>query len=277
MVLINQGTDLPPGITSINESTPVDLYWSQFVQVQYQGRIIDGTTRDLGNTTTTTLLRSGLLMGQVTSTKRIKEWNPTGTDGTETIVGVLFIDVNTQRLNADQDRFNGWLMVGGPVKLEKLIIPGNASRGVSGDALEFLVLSQLLSRFQFNELPDEPYAEFGSFRTVIAKTGNFTVLEAQNGTLFTNRAAGGAVTFTLPTTAKKGLHYGFFVVADQNVIVAGGSADTMVVFNDATADSIAFQTASEKIGGMIEVYGDGTGWLTKVSLGAETQTPTIVT
>jgi hypothetical protein len=51
----------------------------------------------------------------------------------------------------------------------------------------------------------------------------------------------------------------------------------MVVFNDPTADSIAFSTSSEKVGAMIEVIGDGTGWLTLVHLGAETQTPTIAT
>lgn len=277
MTLINEGTNLPPGITALDESTPSDLYWSQFRQVQYQGRVIDGTTRDAGNTSTTTLLRSGLLMGQVTSTKKLKEWDPIATDGTETIAGVLFIDVNTQRMNANQDRFFGWLMVGGPVKVEKLIIPGNASRGISGDALERLVLTQMLSRFQFNELETEPYSEFGSFRNVIAKTADFVVLESQNGTLFTNKGDADAINFTLPTTAKKGLHYGFFAVADFILKVTGGTADTLVVFNDAAADSIAFATASEIVGSMFEVYGDGALWLVKTSLAADSVTVTIVT
>lgn len=115
---------------------------------------------------------------------------------------------------------------------------------------------------------------------VVAKTASYTVLEADQGTLFTTEGAGGAVTFTLPATAD--LPAGWFVeflnCADQNMIVAAGTADTMVVFNDIAADSIAFSTTSEKAGGYIKcvkLTGSLIGVI--VGLGAETQTPTIVT
>jgi hypothetical protein len=94
--------------------------------------------------------------------------------------------------------------------------------------------------------------------------------------LFTNEGASNAVNFTLPATAKKGLRYGFYVVADQNVTVTAGTADTMVVLNDAAADSVALQTSSEKIGGFFEVMGTGTKWLVLPRLW-EAQTVTIVT
>lgn len=112
-----------------------------------------------------------------------------------------------------------------------------------------------------------------------AKTANYSVTAADCGKTFTNRGATGAVNFTLPATAEieAGWWARFFVVADQNVTVTSATADTMSVFNDATADSIAFSTVAERIGGGIEVVWDGTSWLTFVSLGAETQTPTIAT
>lgn len=120
---------------------------------------------------------------------------------------------------------------------------------------------------------------FGGLQLIAAKTAAYSVLAADLGTIFTNRAAGGAVTFTLPatTTIAAGWHCKFFVAADQTVTIASNTADTMTMFNDLTADSIAFSTSSEKIGGGVEVYWDGTGWLTFVSLGIETQTPVVAT
>jgi hypothetical protein len=173
------------------------------------------------------------------------------------------------------DRFVGMILVGGMVDPAKLIVPGTTALGISGNANEFAIRSQLWPRITF-------YNNFagvrnGTWRDVVAKTANYTVTTDDTDILFTNRGASGAVNFTLPANARKGLRYGFFVVADQNVTVTAGTADTMVVFNDAAADSIAFSTSSEKIGGMIEIIGDGTGWLTLVHLGAETQTPTIAT
>lgn len=116
-------------------------------------------------------------------------------------------------------------------------------------------------------------------RFVAAKTADYTVLASDGGGVLTTRGAGGAVNFTLPATASLpvGWTCRFFNVAGQNMTVTAAAADTMVVFNDATADSIAFSTAAELIGGGLEVVWDGTGWLTFVNLGAETQTPTIAT
>lgn len=277
MTLNNEGSYGVPGILAREDAVENDLYWSRFQQVKFQGRVIDGASRDVGNTLTTTLLRAGLLLGEVTSTKKLKEWDPTAIDGTETIFGVLASDINTQRLNSNKDRFFGNVMVGGPLKIERVIVPGTTAVGISGNVLEHLITAQLQGRFSFSEVGPESYSEFGSFKNTIIKAASYTVLEVDNGTLFDTTGAVGAVTFTLPTVAKKGLHYGFFNVADQNMIVAAGTADTMCVFNDAAADSIAYQTASEKIGGMFEVYGNGTLWLVKVSLGFESQTVTIVT
>lgn len=122
-------------------------------------------------------------------------------------------------------------------------------------------------------------APAGALRKVSAKTASYTVLESESGTLFTTSGASGAVTFTLPALANvaAGTWFEFFNVADQDMIVASGDADKMVVFNDAAADSIAFSTAAEQIGSGVRVVSDGALWLVFVFLGAETATPTIAT
>jgi len=105
-------------------------------------------------------------------------------------------------------------------------------------------------------------------QVVSAKTADYTILANDGGALFTNRGAGGAVNFTLPTVAAVGSGWwvDIHVVADQTVTVTAGTADTLVVFNDAAADSIAFAGASQKIGNGVRVICDGTGWLLRYNV-----------
>jgi len=113
---------------------------------------------------------------------------------------------------------------------------------------------------------------------VSAKTADYTVVAADDGKLFTTKGAAGAVNFTLPApTAVPGFHAIFYQAHDEEMKVTSGTADTMVVFNDLAADSIAFTTAAEHIGNTIEVWSDGALWLTRVSIAAEAVTSTIVT
>ena len=110
---------------------------------------------------------------------------------------------------------------------------------------------------------------------VVAKTASCTITSADFGTVFTTRGATGAVTFTLPSAASKnkGEWMLFLNVADQNMIIAG-STSGIVAFNDLTADSVAYQTASEKIGGAFLAISDGTSWIV-VPMAMETQTITV--
>lgn len=249
-------------------STLENQFWLGKREEQfYFPTIIGGASRDVGNTSYTQILRSGLLMGIVTATKKLKEWNPTGTDGSERIFGVLDIPLNMQRLGANQDRFMAYVLVRGIIKPERLIIPGNTAFGIASETYEHVVRYQLQQRGIL--LTDSTYQiarpnTFGGWADVVAKTADYTVVEADNNTLFTTRGAAGAVVFTLPVTPKKGLRYGFYCAADQNMTITAGTADTLTAVNDLTADSIAISTASLKIGGFIEVVGDGTSWLTIV-------------
>jgi hypothetical protein len=107
---------------------------------------------------------------------------------------------------------------------------------------------------------------------VTAKTASYTVTPDDFGSVLTTRGAGGAITFTLPAASavNKGEWVLFINVADQNMIVAGAD-EGLVTFNDLTADSIAFQQASEKIGGAFLAISDGTSWAV-VPLATELQT-----
>lgn len=120
------------------------------------------------------------------------------------------------------------------------------------------------------------YLQLDKFRrTVTAKTADYTLLSADSGGVFTTRGAAGAVIFTLPAVATStGFEYTFINSADQNMTVTA-PAGTLVAFNNVGATSIAFSTATEKIGGAVKVVCDGTKWFAQVLLGAETQTPTI--
>jgi hypothetical protein len=253
------GAYIIPGQTGERLTWENTFWFGDRALQQWTGMILSGASRDTGNTSYTTILRSGLLLGKVTATNKIKEWNPTGTDGSQFIFGVLDLSVNTQRLGADQDRWLAYMMVGGTVKADRLIVPGTTAMGISGTTYEHLIRAQLYRRFIFSDQWDG--TNIGGWRDIVAKTADYTVTEADNNILFTTRGAAGAVVFTLPATPKKGLRYGFHSVADQNMTVAGGTADNIVALNNLTADSVGFATSSTKIGGSFVVYGDGTGWL----------------
>jgi hypothetical protein len=62
----------------------------------------------------------------------------------------------------------------------------------------------------------------------------------------------------------------FINIADQNMTITGTN-EGFVVFNDLTADAIAFSQASEKIGGAFIAISDGTSWCV-APLATETQT-----
>jgi len=110
---------------------------------------------------------------------------------------------------------------------------------------------------------------------VLSKTADYTLTRADSGAIVTNTGATSAVNFTLPSIAESGLFYFVVVTADQTVTVTAATADTLITFNDLAADSIAFSTASTKIGGVIFVVANGSKW-TAVNL-TDDNTETIAT
>ena len=117
-------------------------------------------------------------------------------------------------------------------------------------------------------------------KVVTAVTANTSVtFPGFNGALITNRGAGGAITLTLddPTTANAGCWCEIFIVADQSVTLRAVSASKMTVFNNAAATSIAWTTASNKIGSGCKVTCDGTTWLVQLNPGTTSGAATAAT
>lgn len=272
-----EGFHQTPGQIAAIETFENEFKWGNLAPMYHQGLLISGAARDAGNSPTT-ILRPGLLLGLINSSQKLVQWSSTATDGSQFIFGVLMTSINTQRNGSNQDRFSGPIMLAGGLKASRVLVPGQSSVGLSGQTLEYLIRAQLGNRFLFD---DKPWRHsIDGYAHVAAKTADYTVTTLDNNTLFTNKGASGAVNFTLPATAVLGLRYGFYVAADQSVTITAGTADTLIVFNDAAADSVALSTAGDKVGGYFEVIGDGALWMVRPSVwgdGVMVQTITIAT
>lgn len=100
---------------------------------------------------------------------------------------------------------------------------------------------------------------FGGWaQPVEAKTAAYTVVPSDIGKLFTNRGAVASVTFTLPVSSAdlSGWWCEFATVAAQAIVIASNPLDTLIVDNDATADTA---TSTGTIGNHFKVICDGTG------------------
>lgn len=276
--LQHTGAFMLPGIESLRQNIEKEIWWGRWEQQLFQSAVIDGATRDAGNTAQPTKLRPGLILGKVTATGKLKEWDPAGIDGTQIVQGILVYDQLTQFAGANKDRWLGYVMVGGNLKPKNILVPGSVTYGLAGNANEHIIRAQLDNRFLFDD--DLNGSPMWGFNNILAKTAAYTVLPADNGTLFTTRGNLADIIFTLPTVPTKGLTFGFFNVADFAMQVKSGTANELIAFNTVAADSIDFTTAGDQIGATIVVIGDGTGWiLFPIAWGADgvlVQTATIL-
>lgn len=228
-----------PGISAAVETMVRAFTFGKFEQQVIVPGIIDGAARDAG-ATPTTLLRAGLLLGKVTASGKLKQYSPSATDGTEVVDSILLQTLRaTDLLTGDnQDKFYA-VLAAGNVQAARLI------------GLDAMARSQMHGRFLFDD--DLPGNATYPWKKVTEVSGNTTVTAAMNGTLFVV-TGGTGVTFTLPTKAV-GLCFGFLNQMDQDMTVASaGSADDIVTFNDAGADSIAFSTGGNKIGAHVRLF-----------------------
>lgn len=113
---------------------------------------------------------------------------------------------------------------------------------------------------------------------VVPKTANYTIntISDRSRTLFTNRGASGAITFTLPTLQSGnsrylGWGYEFFVVVDQSFAVQS-AAGKMVALNNAAATSVTVNTGGQRVGAAIKCIWDGTSWLVTADTSGVTYT-----
>lgn len=184
---------------------------------------VDSTAADAGNTPTSTL-RQYLAAGILDSGGKALAYDPDGNDGLQQCAGVFRAAVPVSGDTPAQ------LIVSGQLRSADLV--GIDVRGKQ----------QLASRFHFDDtrLFDVPLL---APRAVYRKGTNYVVTAANHNALFLATAAVG---FTLPTKAN-GLAFRFFQTANADMTITDGDSG-IIVRNNAAATSVAYSTASQKIG-----------------------------
>ncbi len=233
-----------PGQTEAVYSDSNEFLWGSDatkMRVMTAQAVVSGAARDLGNTPTS-ILRAGLVMGQITATKKWKEYDPASTDGSQIPAGVLPVELVTVDPLAGTNLDKGApIVIAAPVKARNLFILGAA---FVGHAAEFAVRAAFVNSgcFVFDDDPTGILS--GRTKRIVTKAANYTVLSADTGTLF--HAITGAVTFTLPTRVE-GLVYEFLQTTNNAMIINGGAAH-IISANSLTGTSVTFNTASQMIG-----------------------------
>jgi hypothetical protein len=256
-----------PGVQPTRETYEASVLWQTFIAGQAKwatNPVISSTAVDATNTPTT-VLRPGLVMAKLDSSGEWVPYDPDATDGSQQARGILVIEVDMMNYlsGSAEDKYVNAIVTGGRAIAANLLL------------LDYQARSQLIgSGFVFDDV--ENAAAYMPFRRVQAKAADYTVTVADNETMFTTAGAGGAINFTLPAI-EAGLRYQFLNVVDQNMTVTSPTADNIVGMNELSADTAAFSTAGEKIGGLMEVTAIYVGatlkWIVRnLSAGANTIT-----
>ncbi len=155
-VMSYQGSFLPPGQLPAIESIEQDLtsvIWNRLeLQVIGSHSLISGAARDTGNTGFTDVLRPGLLLTKDANGKFV-QWGSVTSFALDTIEGVMLMAQRMTRLNVNQDRWLGYVLLGGLVKSKGLIVPGQTGSGIVGHAEETNIRTNMKYGFRFDDDP----------------------------------------------------------------------------------------------------------------------------
>lgn len=118
-----------PGQRAETTAQEREILWGspQERQVLRGSGVLDSAAVDAGNTPTTTL-RRGLLLGKVTASGKLKQYDADASDGTETVHSILDHDVSTLENGVATDQ-HVRVLVSAPVKASQLLIKGAAFIG----------------------------------------------------------------------------------------------------------------------------------------------------
>lgn len=243
-MLLTDSYGFVPGLTTSRETYEAEFRWGSQYQGVFANGLIDGNTIDDGNTPTFEL-RPGLLLGQVISTGKYTDYDPTATDGSEVACGILIEGLRMQDFSGSAvDRFYA-VLVGGPVQASKVINLDQQAR------------AQMASRFIFDDIFQIPGNHWFPWKRFQTKTANYTITANDNFTLFDNTGAGGTVVLTLPAIAN-GYMFGLHATVAQ-VLRFTSNEGGNVVGTSATQTSVSVAA----IGGVIWIYSNaaGTKWI----------------
>lgn len=257
-----------PGLQTAVETAERMFLWGKHEQVLLRSGVVLSTSTDKGNTPTTNL-RAGLVLAQLSSGK----WTPydvDATDGSQVASGILASDVKMLGLSGSVADRTAVVVVGGPVKGGQLLYNAPVASASTLTGLDQQGRAHLKGRVVFDDdLVGNPFP----WKQGVAKTADYTVVAADNGTVFETTGASGAVSFTLPALLDsssnpvcKGIWFKFVNTVDQNMAIARAGSDTLVCKNNAAGVSATFSTANQKIGSVAVVYTNaaGTKWIVEV-------------
>lgn len=107
------------------------VYGSIHNQMLVPYALVDGASRDTGNTSNTTVLRIGLVMALNSSTNKWQPFESGGSNAIGSPAGILLeLGLNTQLDGADADRWLATIMVAGCVYPTGLCIKSTAGYGI---------------------------------------------------------------------------------------------------------------------------------------------------
>ena len=98
-----------------------------------------------------------------------------------------------------------------------------------------------------------------SKRRVIEKTGDYTCIDGDSGTVFFT--TGADVDFTLPAVSITGWHAWFYCMVDDELRVHSAVTDLIVGFNDIDLDHVEYSVDGDQIGGAFYFVSTGVRWL----------------
>jgi len=144
-----QGMNLVPGMGVEQFSAEYDnaglIYGPPHLGFFLTYAVIDGSSRDTGNTNNTSVLRPGLVMAQLTASPL--KWKPFvsgASDGTQYARGILMeFGVNTQMDGADADRLVATILVVGNVNPEAVCLASTAGYGLAQSGVGLAVRKHL--------------------------------------------------------------------------------------------------------------------------------------
>lgn len=258
-MLVFDGAYLIPGLGDVRGNIEKEIWWGRFEHLVLRPMILSGASRDSGSDPTD-MLRPGLLMGQITATKKYKEWSPTATDGSQFIAGILLYDQKVTYLGTDSDRYVPIVLMGN-LKASCLLIPGEANYGISGHAYELLIRSQLSAggRFVLDDIPQG--SNYAAMHGTLSLTDDVTLTATANNWSYNNVGTAKAITITLPAP-----RVGFTLTVTQcaafGITVTPAAANQFIYNGDASADT-AFLSSIE-IGSVLQFIGiSATKWLVR--------------
>ncbi|MCE9525466.1 MAG: hypothetical protein K8R36_05380 [Planctomycetales bacterium] len=220
-----------PGVGTQQDAAETQVWWAGRAGqdlIATKKVTLDSTAVDSGNTPTTTL-RGGNVLALADSSGKALTYDPDGNDGRQIAMGILEKHQDMLVGGSATDRFTQ-MLVHGFLKQGELL------------GLDPRAKQQLAGRFVFDRDLSASLGVLMHPRGIYRKGANYVVTAADNGLLFLATAA---VSFTLPTK-QNGLAFRFFQTANADLTITGSS--DIIHKNSAAASSVAFSTASQKIG-----------------------------